>query len=131
MKIRVYCLSIAALLASPVVAQAQDAYCATLDRDQYQLNELLSDLKRIYPLTYSFLKSCTTSAKTNSDMTSCMATAGTMAHCDSDDWQRVCGYSTVDFVQRMATIAQRRTDLIDRKKRHPGCVLQIPDDTAD
>lgn len=114
---------------SPSPLAAQDSYCSSIDRDQSQLNELVSGLKQVYPLTVSYLRSCAASAKTGSDMTACMATAGTMAHCDYDDWQTRCGYSTLDFVQRLATITQRRSDLIERKPRHRDCVLQIPDDT--
>lgn len=113
------------IVSSPAHAQN---YCASLDSEQIEINSLIRDLKRVYPLTYSFLKSCVRSAKNQDGVAGCMATAGAMAQCSYDDWRNTCGYSTIDFGTRLAAIAARQSELTERKRKFGYCNFQIAPD---
>jgi hypothetical protein len=127
---KLFSVMLSTLLAvSNISAQAQGA-CDSINNEQLEINYMYRELRRIYPLTVSFAKSCFRSASTDGDRATCIATIGMMSKCDYEDWQSKCGYSTVDFFNRYTIIASRRADLVSLRRKYPSCTLYVFDESA-
>jgi hypothetical protein len=115
------------LLGNPYsgLAQSYSVDCERLDNEQRRLNEEYALWKRIYPFTSRTLLSCGKSAKTNEDITACMATACGMASMGATSGTNE---GCVDFTARIVGVGTGSDALKTRKQNYSYCRFVVPNE---